>query len=416
LDTPNLEKYAELPQLTANELNQTPILIVPQNKLSRAESANNLTGYLSNAGDQTYWTVSINPGVQLHAYMQQPNAATIDYDLYLLDENSAVVSQSENYTYLNNGVTLPECVSVVNTSSVTKTYYVLVKAWTAGSISQPFKLAVVASNPYDSYESAYPAETADTSLQITLGTGGSTVSVRSISSRIDNDWYYIDVPSSRSYDKLSLTLDAISNSQSFAVEVYQNISPGYLKLISLDSQKTIAVSTGRYYVRVFLTNDPQTDLPRANAVIDNHNYTLSLKPVLKAAKISITGYADTKGGSYVSGYGFGYHFRAHVGTLTVYGQLLTADNYAVTNTQVTAEYYNDSWVNTAVFYHRTGIGMTDSNGQFAINIDLPSGVGTYSDYVTVSRHYYDIAEIIVHPSDSGNIKASDCIYHFAYSI
>lgn len=186
------------------------------------------------------------------------------------------------------------------------------------------------------------------------------------------------------------------------------------------SGNNVAVSTGTYYIRVSnaKTMEQFDDL-------DIQNYTLTISPVLSANSITITDLKGTEGLNKVVNYpGYGKHFRTSgSGTLTVYGVATVTDSstnttYAVAGQQINGLYYSPAWDdnNTAGNATRTGTGVTNSQGEFEINISLPSAIGVNMYDVGTSYHYFDICGVQASLNDNSSVSDSEVIFHLAYTV
>ena len=160
-----------------------------------------VSDYLTAKGDAKLYNINLPAGVYLQAQLTTPANADLDYDLYLLDAEGNILTGSDYYTYINGTAgTLPEALGYI-TSGDTATYYLYVLASEGGSVSESFTLDYSVSTACDSYEID---ESVRQALAFTYGAGGAYIESRNLSSPIDNDWYVITVPSSRTYDKLKI--------------------------------------------------------------------------------------------------------------------------------------------------------------------------------------------------------------------
>ncbi|WP_107951270.1 hypothetical protein [Lysinibacillus parviboronicapiens] len=383
-------------------------------KQARAVATGTISDYLSGTGDSKTYSININPGILLQAQMKQPSDSALDYDLYIFDSTGSVILDgSEHYTHLNSDGTLPEAVGVINTSNVAQTYYIYVHSSQGGSINESFILNYSISHPYDNFETD---EHASKAKNFTYGNGGALLNSRNISSPIDNDWYVINVPSTRNYDKVNFSISSASVNGS-KIEVYEDVSNGYMKMKKLlNGSGDISVNTGKYYIRVTYSGD----INNFNAS-DLQNYTLSLTPIMKPENIVIKDYNSEQGmNDYPSGYYYGKHYRAK-GFLDIIGYVTykdkeTGDIYGIPYTSVTGNYLNDAWSGTADNAVRTGVATTDNTGKFTVNLTLPPAVGAISQYITTSTHYYDYCDVYVYVTDKPSVEVVDNIYHFAYSM
>lgn len=378
---------------------------------TRASIDGSVSDYLLEAGDAKIYSITVNPSILLQARLKQPNNSNLDYDLYIFDSTgTTILDASENYTYMNSDGTLDESVGIINRNSVAETYYLYVHSAKGGSINEAFTLDYAISYPYDNFEADEHPSVAN---PFTFGIAGAYINSRNISSSIDSDWYVIDVPSIRSYDEINFNATTLSNND-IKVEVYTDLSNGNFQMKKvLSGAGNLSVTTGKYYIKItYGGSDFNQD--------DVQNYILNLTPVLTPQDIVITGYNSEMGpNDYPSGYYYGKRYRAK-GFLDMIGYVTTTDAetgivYGVPYTSVTGHYINEAWSGSAANNIRTGISMTDDTGKFVVSVALPPAVGSISQYITVSTHYYDYCGILLYPSNNSSIQAQDFIYHFAYS-
>lgn len=374
------------------------------------------TGVIPKEGEAVHlYPIYVKPGEVLQVQLDPPLSPQLNYDLYLYEFDMAtgnIITTPIDYsiygTYMNNyenGTrTLSENVGTKNTTSGDKAYLVEVLAKQGGSINDPFTVTVAVSSEYDAYETD---ENAFHAYGFTVNTSGSSLNTRSISSPIDNDWFAINVPENRNYDALNLTLDNVSMSKGYKVEVYGAYEGNQMRLLSSPADKNVRIGTGTFYVRVYTTGQ-----------YDNTNYTLTVRPVLRADKISITGFDSNEGPNSYPSYQYGKHFRAK-DTLTVNGKVTTSDNFAVANAKVDVLWLNQNWTEGSGNRTRTASVYTDADGNFTATLSLPASTGSIREFLPGAinfTHYYDLSGINVQVSERPNVSATDIIYHFAYSL
>ncbi|MGG0815349.1 Ig-like domain-containing protein [Paenibacillus alvei] len=374
------------------------------------------TGVIPKEGEAVHlYPIYVKPGEVLQVQLDPPLSPQLNYDLYLYEFDMATgniittpIDHSIYGTYMNNyenGTrTLTENVGTKNTTSGDKAYLVEVHAKQGGSINDPFTVTLAVSSEYDAYETD---ENAFHAYGFTVNTSGSSLNTRSISSPIDNDWFSINVPENRNYDALNLSLDNVSMSKGYKVEVYGAFEGNQMRLLSSPADKNVRIGTGTFYVRVYTTGQ-----------YDNTNYTLTVRPVLRADKISIIGFNSKEGPNDYPTYQYGKHFRAK-DTLTVVGRVTTSDNYAVANAKVDVLWLNKNWTEGSGNRTRAASVYTDANGTFTATLSLPPSTGSISEFLPGAinfTHYYDLSGINVQVSERPNVSATNIIYHFAYSL
>jgi hypothetical protein len=379
--------------------------------------AGTVSDYLTATGTAKIYSLNLNPGVYLQAQLTQPANADLDYNLYLLDSDGNIVAYSEYATQVNGtSGTLPEALGYVAAGQTAATYYLYVYSANGGSISQAYTLDYSFSNAFDRYETD---ESASRALPFTFDARGTYLNTRNLSSPIDNDWYQFTVPDNRIYDKLQIKAVTVSTNDC-SVQLYKNISTsGYKMQRIAASGDKFNVSTGTYYIRV---SNLKT-LGEYNNT-DIQNYNLSITPIFRVDKITITDLNGTEGLNHVVNYsGYGAHFRTGTGTLTISGCATVKDSstnttYLVPGVQITGEYYNPYWEsnNTPSFAVVTNTGVTDSSGRFNISIKLPPPMGRETYYIGMFTHYFDICEARAYSSENTSVKDVQTIFHLAYSL
>lgn len=375
--------------------------------------AGTVSDYLVQAEDAKIYNIGIPAGVYFQAQLNTPANANIDYDMYLLDSEGNILVGSDYYTMINgNNGTLPEAMGYI-TSGESATYYIYVLSSVGGSVSEPFTLDYSISNSCDNFEID---ESAREALPFTFGTDGAYINSRNLNSPIDNDWYIITVPESRTYNKLRITAttDSVNTCK---VEVYQNAMTNGYSMSRVGNGDTVTVSTGTYYVRVSnaLTMEDFDDN-------DIQNYTLEIAPVLTATGITIESMSGTEGEKYVTYSGYGRYFRTGTGNVSVTGYAIATDpttneNFYVADTPVTIMYYNPHWDqnNTPSLAYAYAYGNTDANGRYQINISLPTAMGALCVDTGVSYHYFDFCAMYSSLTENANIRTYKPFYHLSYS-
>lgn len=374
------------------------------------------TGYIQQEGTSSYlYPVYVQPGSILQVQMDAPASAQLDYDLYLYEFNMSTGEVNPNPidysiygTYLNNtsnGIrTLSENVGTRNNTGGAKAYLIEVYGAVGASINEPFHLTVSTSSTYDAFETD---ENAFKAYPFTVATGGSTLSSRSIHSEIDQDWYKITVPESRNYDAMRIELDQGSTSNGYRAELYSVLSNNRMALLP-STNGNVSLATGTYYLRVYTTG-----------TYSDTNYSLTLRPVLRADKLIITGYNSNGGPNDYPSYAYGKHYRITGNSFTVTGVAATSDHYAVANAEIEVTWVNDYWSEGSNNRYRTAKAWTNSSGQFSVTLSLPPSTGSISQYLPgpISfTHYYDLCGVLAKVTSRPSVNATDVLYHFAYSI
>ncbi|MCF2719646.1 Ig-like domain-containing protein [Paenibacillus sp. UKAQ_18] len=395
----------------------TSLKASPMAASATASSATYSGTITQEGGTQFLYPIYLQPGELLQSQLDGPFSAQLDYDLYLYefdmttgDINSNAIDASTYGTYFNNyeqgAASLPENVGTRNTAGYEKAYAIAVHAKKGSSINDPFYLTVDTSSSYDAYE---PDESAFHAYNFTFSTGGSSLNSRSIHSGIDNDWYQVTIPVSRNYDALNVKLDNVSDGYGYKAEVYGALTGNQMMLLP-QTNHNVSLNTGTYYVRVYTTNQFSAD----------HSYALTLKPVLRAGKVVITGYDSSKNGpnDYPT-YSYGRHYRVNgSSSFTVKGVVTTTDNYPVANAPVDVTWLNQNWSESSGNRTRTGTAYTDQNGVFSVTVSLPPSTGSIAEYLSGAisfTHYFDLSGVAAQVRGTSNI-ATDVVYHFAYSI
>jgi hypothetical protein len=419
---PTILDDIEVPEVDMSVSRTDVVFEINSNRIDNLEAesyrsgiiAGTASNYLLATDDYHLYSITLSNGMYLQAQLTTPNNATLDYDLYLLDSDGEIVVGSDYLTHINGSAgTLPEAMGYIAEGN-SATYYIAVLSSSGGSASEAYTLDYSISTSYDTLEID---ESARQAIPFTIGGNGSTINYRNLSSPIDNDWYIITIPSSRNYNKVTISLTTTS-SNTCTYEVYQNVSSNYYEMNLVGTGSPLTVSTGTYYLRV------------SNALSmvdfddnDIENYTLTITPVIAANRITMTDLSGTEGHKYVTYSGYGNHFRTATGTVTVtgyayYDDPATNTSVIAPNTPITIMYYNPYWEsnNTPDWAYVYAYGVTDSTGKYTINISLPASAASINVDTGVSYHYFDFCAIYALLSDNTSVNVYEPIFHFAYSI
>lgn len=369
--------------------------------------------YLIETGDMKLFGLSINPGIYLQAQLKQPNDANLDYDLYILDEEGNILSGSENITYINGSSgTLPETAGYMTTGTAASTYYLAAISSSGGSDALPFTIEYSVSNAFDPLEMD---ENPTQAHSFPIYTEGANISVRNLSSPIDNDWYVLTVPSSRIYDTLSIYATTVSGNKC-KLEIFQNISSNGLKMKKISFNGELTPTAGIYYLR--LSNEKS--LAEFNDA-DIQNYSLNIKPILKPNKILIESLNGNEGVNFYVKYPqFKDSYFRTKDWLEVIGYVVcedpvTGDAYQMGKHSVTAKYQNEAW-NIPEWRDVIVSGESDYNSQFKLKMNIPKSMGVESWDAGLTTQYFDLCKFKVELDDNSNINHQQTIINFKYSV
>ncbi|MBL8632514.1 MAG: M4 family metallopeptidase [Myxococcales bacterium] len=95
-------------------------------------SGTTVTGFISSTTDNDYFKVTLGAGKTLQAVLTPPSAS--DFDLYIYDQNKALVAKSEK------DVGLVESISAVNKAASAGTFWIHVKYYSGASKVNPYTL------------------------------------------------------------------------------------------------------------------------------------------------------------------------------------------------------------------------------------------------------------------------------------
>ena len=399
-----IQSARNTPTPTAEMMEESINLSARSARMSGNVSAGYVTGYLSGSLDGSLYTITVPSGYMMQAQLEQPGNTTIDYDLYIFDDDDNLVDASENVTNVVNGKTLVEDVAVINTSEAEVEYKILVNSFSGGSETEAYTLTYALTDIYDSYETDEQPQRAG---EFVFSGASDSISGRNISSPIDSDWYMLTVPSG--YDEMQLSIFS-SSTNVLAIQAYRNIATDgtyQMTPVSLSSGKNAVTAGDVYYLKVCyggtLNGFDQDSI---------ENYTLSVNFSVKALEpgsISISGF---EGGTYVT-YGYGRLYRVTGSTLTVNGVVKDTEGKVLANAPVLVGFANPAWEGDSRYGLVTAQGVTDSTGKFSITITLPPKAGLECYYVNPTTHYYDTCTVIA--TAGNNLYATDFVYQYAYS-
>lgn len=369
--------------------------------------------YIEIEGGYKAYSIPLPGGAYLQAQLDLPNNADIDYDLFILDKNGVVVAYSQYGTYLNGSEgTVSESTGYITPiDAPTETYYIYIESVAGSSITQPFTIhySLSALAEIDAFELSALGRSTDNSTEanvVPISYNTVTIPNSSLHSPIDNDWYMIEVPSSRDYDKLALDISTVSsNSVKFDVFINVGGTYHYLKKVNT-SQNVLTVTAGTYYIRVSNAS-PGFDSG------DIQNYTLTISPVLRPAGIIITGLVGSESSPYVAYPGFDVRFRSEQSRPVqisgiVYSQA-GGNQYYSANTAVTGVYFNPFWYSQSNDYLAFSYGeaVTNASGQFTVTVMPRTVYGMYVEYHMITIQYRDSVEFAAQVTEYPNVMDSE---------
>lgn len=390
-----------------NELNpQNELILSPtvETQNSSNGSYGYVTDYLTEEGEEKYvYPLAVEPGEVLHAQLDLPNSAELDYDLYLFEVNPdtldmTLVDLSLNRTHLNGTEgTAPESVGIFNKGDSVKEYAVFIVSQVGSSISQPFTLHIGINANEDNFEAD---ENVNWAVNFTLEQIGSTeISLRSMDTLVDNDWYTFTIPSSKNYDTMDFLLDEDSQNANYNIELYQ-LEDDQLKKVTISSDGNAEIDSGQYYIRVTAINSTN---------LTGTNYSLNISPNYQADEIYITGF---EGGDYAT-YQFGRYYRIKGNDILTINGLAGYNGYVLPDADVTVTVINEHW-NPDDLRYKTATTRSDSSGSFTTNVQTSNSTAYHSYYLSSGfTHYFDYGYVRVNSGTAVDIQP---IYFLAYSI
>ena len=297
----------------------------------------NITGFLTFQGQmRLYGIIDLFPGEVLHIQADMPNSAAIDYDLYLFRTDwfgnlLEVVDASFYTTYINGASgTLPEAVGFRNNTNSVLFFAVGVESFRGSSTTMPYHLHIAINNALDPNEADENIRSPRVTTIALPASGNHVINNRTISSLADNDWFRLQVPASVNFERLSITLDALSVSAGYRVELYTRLSGDAMrKIVPVNGE--FVVPSGTSYIRVTSTG---------SSTVTGANYVLTLAGVGQSVvhlpgtpqnPVPLTRYRETTwreniqvGQTLPSAQGFYYRFNtgsfASTNTITLLSQ------------------------------------------------------------------------------------------------
>lgn len=325
--------------ININDLNQNYLIDInayTRNRSRNSDFFTSIEGFITEEGQQLFiHPITVHNGEILHIQMDAPNSPNIDYDMYLFEVDSSgymrLVDISEYTTYINgNHGTLSEAVGIVNTSGTTKNYAVFFVSYRGASSTMPFVAHIGINSSRDAFETD---ERVSRALGFNLPTSIGTISMRSIDTRADNDWFRFVVPENRGYNSINFTLDNASIAAGHGLELY-TFENNQARRVNISNAGNAHVTAGTYFLRV-TANQGQ---------LIGTNYTIRIELNFNSAdSIKITG---LEGGTPNVTYQFGPRYRAYGNKdLTINGTA-TQFGVAAANTEILVQVVNPAWINT----------------------------------------------------------------------
>lgn len=383
-------------------------------RVSVQEAYGSKTGYLAAGGNARSYVVSIDPGIMLRANLVQPKI-NVDYDLYIFDSTGSVIldaSANTTYTSENQDKTCEESVGIINTANIAQDYILYVHSSYGGSTSANdyYTLTYSINYPYDAWESDENPMTANT---IAFDGTAQNITSRTISSRIDCDWYQLNIPEAHEYYAIDYSVSS-TDANSYKVDVFYDLDGQYtMRKVKKDGSARAAVMPGTYYIRVSHAGGVTGYNPD-----DVNNYSLSLLPVYSPDNIEITKYeCDDKDAGIVSGYIMGAHYRA-VGSITVKGRAMATNKVTGVREPARNENITVQLINTAYnefekpqFYERKSENLyTDANGYFSCKLSFAPCTESFQYYASRSTHYYDCILVKATADNGTSVVDTDYVY------
>lgn len=349
-------------------------------------------GVVEQEGTFTYMLLSLAPGQIIQATLAGPNNASIDYDLLLYTYNSdngtlgTCVAESTLNTYINSstGKSVEDAIAFINTGNASQDYALLVFAARGCSSTETFKLTVSLDN-FENFDAGEPNDNPFSAVKIP---DGAVVSNCNLNVANDQDWYVWNASSSFAY-----MMPSLSNGN-YTVEVYQADGQS-MKWVKMDEATGLyKVSPGKYYIRVYNTND--------NFV--STAYTLSVQAYgTTPARMTVVFKSDM--GSTIPAYGQGYYiFESTLKPLVV---IEDASGYPVYNVGVRLQWQSGARPpEDGNYAEETQPTDKDGIATFELVTFLARGIYTWEG--SGFRHYYDIDDLLY---TCGDLSMTQKVYH-----
>ncbi len=405
----NSDRIAEY---IANEIR----FAAPQNDVEQSSTIyyGSDSGYLAQTNDYLLYFVNLTPGDYLQARLKLPNNAQIDYDLLLFDSSLSLIKSSDYVTCTDGSGTLDESIGYL--ASVDEEVYICVYSVGGGSQTEAYTLDYSITTDFS--DSSEPDENAKEAKTLNIGGAGANVT-GNLNSPIDNDWYSFTVLDSPQYDKIRLSIDSSSDTNGCNIEIYQNLVSDYYGMLCIGSGKggEVELPAGTYYLRIVSTNT----FSNFNAG-DIPVYHLSVVPVCKADKVSITYYDLPLDKVEYNNMGKYYRLDQRISNLlVVHGRATyTASDLterAAANVKISGVVLDEQWaaINRPDMEKVYGTAVTDRDGNFTMKIYLKTALGGLSDNIEGFTHCYDFMKLTLSLANNENIKVDDHFYYLKFS-
>lgn len=289
---------------------------------------------------------------------------------------------SENNTHVNNGFTVPELAEIRNHSNFQGGfvfYLIMVSCRNNTGLPQQFTLHV-GQNPDEGELIAQHPNQASTVATHPEIPNNFTIE-NALQTHVDNHWYRVVFPSTWGLNHIRLTLDSLSVSHGYNVELYTSPGSNTFVRVAAGNDGRFSITPGAtHYIRVHNTSIQNTPLPLSGA-----NYILTITPELTVNHVEFwtflfTGFdrnfpgpgpvprRSTNGHSYINTAGFAVR---QIGNRW----------FGVEGVEVTIIVTNFSHPTTSILRTRdVDRGLTNSTGRF----DIPAFVFS----VGLNTHVY----------------------------
>lgn len=370
-------------------------------------------GYLTAQGQQHLYYLQVPTNGKITEMLEVP--AGLDYDIALYRINPpgqgyTGIASSNYAPGLQSHFGREQVSAIVNAGD----YYVLVEAVSGFSTTNPYYLWVVQSTSYSSYE---PNDNLFTPSYINVPVQPNVNIQDNIDNAYDNDFFCLSVAEA---DKYRLDFLHTNGNGTNKLGLYQlsGSSLTYIGEINENTGALLDISSGTYYIRVFpytysSSNSYQIKLRKcaSNVQINQVMGYISAPPYFYSGSRT-----DTFGGSK-----FVVDGRSATGTpgdqysandVQVRGVATDSQNRPIANANIKVTFNSSNNYYPQVY----GYGYTNSNGEFFINMSIPSCFWTQRLPAGGYVFRYSDANFIVRADENSNYGEEWVIHMFSTNL
>jgi len=228
-----------------------------------------ISGTVAQQGGSAWLRFELFPNELMHIQLEM--LGNSDFDMFLYRETNTglqPVGSSALRTIFNaNHAPLPEMIGIINDNAF-RSYIIFVDSIVGHGPGHPFTLNIGVNTVFDGFEVDGISNPVS---GIRVGDIG-TLSVRSLNTRADNDWFVVPVSQAQvsTYRVMEFRLDNASAARGYTVSAYM-IQNNQARRLNMGANGSVELEAGNMLVRVAANGQP----------ITGANYTLTINTPLR---------------------------------------------------------------------------------------------------------------------------------------